>query len=416
MRARTHPDNVNNVSSAADVSLFRHWLSRKRDYCTRHASDIITIYAGMLVVINNLYVDPHFALEHRHDGDKQTTNYDIRLAPGALRSHCNDSLNDVHLAEKTKPHLRHWLQLLSFSSQQTTVTELTSSRNVSGLAIGVMRYEYANVYWAVMDVYNCWLITRFLNHTASIDTAIVLFDTAPVTSLDSLWQTTFSSVRRVHTLGIRTRFESMAWLFSRSYSPLLDRTLASLPLLGEFRRDVLAGNGIVGNYVRSCKRLSVFFVLRRDYSRYGGNNTGSSRVMSNFVSRKIRNEHELLTSIHGSFPEFQVRAKQLDEHTMTEQLQFLAHTDVLIGMHGAAMTLSMFMPPGGAVIELWPRYQRNYNWHMEAIARWSGHRYYSWRNRNSSQEDAASGYTTVPPDVVVSRVMQAYTDLCLGGV
>lgn len=38
-----------------------------------------------------------------------------------------------------------------------------------------------------------------------------------------------------------------------------------------------------------------------------------------------------------------------------EQLGIVQQTDILIGMHGAALTYVALMPPHGALVELWPQ-------------------------------------------------------------
>ena len=41
--------------------------------------------------------------------------------------------------------------------------------------------------------------------------------------------------------------------------------------------------------------------------------------------------------------------------TYEEQVRAVASTDILIGMHGAALTHSLLLPPWGGVMELWPK-------------------------------------------------------------
>ena len=57
-----------------------------------------------------------------------------------------------------------------------------------------------------------------------------------------------------------------------------------------------------------------------------------------------------------------VRVASFENMTIRQQVELAASTDVLVGVHGNALSWSSMMPPSAAVVELWPNrpYNRNY--------------------------------------------------------
>jgi hypothetical protein len=68
--------------------------------------------------------------------------------------------------------------------------------------------------------------------------------------------------------------------------------------------------------------------------------------------------NEVFTALGSAFPQFEVVAYSDRNETMMRciecQVELFSRTSVLIGMHGAGFTNSIFMPPGGAIVEIVP--------------------------------------------------------------
>jgi len=83
-------------------------------------------------------------------------------------------------------------------------------------------------------------------------------------------------------------------------------------------------------------------------------------------------------------------------------------TDVLVGMHGAALTYASLLPPWGGLIELWPK--EGDMWRcFEHLATMSGMFYDRWANRDRARyrEDAGGDYLTVDGAAVGELVVKA---------
>jgi hypothetical protein len=88
------------------------------------------------------------------------------------------------------------------------------------------------------------------------------------------------------------------------------------------------------------------------------------------TSQHTRNKHDLarqwndgfldrlLIALRTSFPSFQVHVYNDRNETLmtcfTCQVETIAKADVLIGVHGAALSMMLYMPPNSAVIEIAP--------------------------------------------------------------
>ena len=208
---------------------------------------------------------------------------------------------------------------------------------------------------------------------------------------------------RLASLPSQTIFTDLIWSFGRDHSPLLAKA-PTVPLISEFRQAILSGFHISAVHQRNCSQLNILFIWRRDYIAHPRNPSG-------IVSRKIKNEDELLNASRKAFPRHNITGTQLDLLPMRDQLELIAKSDIMIGMHGAAFGFSLLLPERSGVIELYPM-GHGANWHMQYLAKWNKLNYLSWTNRQSNLEDRTKKYTTIPPNVVITLLNKMALD-CL---
>lgn len=81
-------------------------------------------------------------------------------------------------------------------------------------------------------------------------------------------------------------------------------------------------------------------------------------LLTRHVTRKILNERQLADAIQKvilrTVNEGDVRIASLEENGLAELIRLISDSTVLIGMHGAALSLAMFLPRGSLLIEMWP--------------------------------------------------------------
>ena len=75
-------------------------------------------------------------------------------------------------------------------------------------------------------------------------------------------------------------------------------------------------------------------------------------IISRKSTRLILNEDELKTTLQESFPQYEVILIGEETMKLTELISTIHETAVMIGMHGALLILSAFLPTGATLIEM----------------------------------------------------------------
>lgn len=194
---------------------------------------------------------------------------------------------------------------------------------------------------------------------------------------------------------------------------------ARTQLLQGWRRFALGGLGLKeppglfhphqgGGGGGRARGVRVTLVSRRPYQGHG------------FVGRQMDNEEEVLTAISlalegagesVSSSGFPPTVTRIDFAGMASALQakvIAEDTDVLVGMHGAALTYASLLPPWGGLIELWPKDGDMWRC-FEHLATMSGMFYDRWANRDRGRyrEDMGGDYLTVDGAAVGELVVKA---------
>ena len=388
------------VKSSVDQNdnTFQHWLGKEAVLCN---SKFIG-YNNLFARLRNVTLDPSKG-EGRKGGENisdvfnqaEDAEYFI-LQKGYFKLNCKDKLQ---YSFKLKDHLFNWFNVIDTDTQNDA--KIVKKR----WTIAVMRYEYANLYHTMTDYYNAFLMTTKFNLNPE-DTDILFIDGHPVGALDSTWEMLFGNVTRAGRVNEPVLYENMIWNMLGYYSPLNEHKTPAIPLVEQFRQFFLSRHGINREKMLSCDKLTVLFLWRRDYLAHPRNPSGK-------VSRKVKNEDELISGVNDLLPGHDVRGIQIDKFTMKMQLQLISETDILIGMHGAGLAHTLFLPPHAGLIELYPKYWPTANRHFRAMAQWRHLHYSVWANSVPSRE-LADKYTLVDKAAVVKMVHEMHHKICGG--
>ena len=282
--------------------------------------------------------------------------------------------------------------------------------------------EHVNLYHTMTDWYNAYLMLVHLGYatTERLPLVRLLFlDNHPMGYLDPLWQSVFSPAHPILTVrNLTAAGEAVVYSPRVAYSPAgyscpiwvhlreEDQCVDEVDMMGEFGRfvkrqlgvtdtqltlqhieqwygrggnDSPYGSGVIEQHTApfslyhgdagSGKVLHVVVVSRRPYK--------TATVDHSTVNRQIFNEPDLmvaLQSISASlstavFSHLHVALVDFARIPINTQILLCSHTDLLIGVHGAALSHALFLPPLAALLELQPQQQ---NWRIfQHMQQWS---------------------------------------------
>ena len=358
-------------------------------------------FAKSFTVLQKVLVDPSKGVgriggEDINDVANQSQEEELyTLSKGFFNLKC-DKMPDKQVFFAGNDHQKSWMTAINFTSSSVD----TKMEYIQKPIIVVQRYEYTNLYHVMTDWYNIFL--AYLMFGLGPNSSNILWlDGHPKGGLDKTWKTSFGSVVRVDEIKEPMSFKTMIWNMVGFNSPIVQHELAEVPYLEEFRHFVLTRHDVTSFQMINCSAVTVTFIWRRDYIAHPRNPNGK-------VLRKIKNEKELITSLRSTFPMHKVRGYQLDSLPMEQQLQIIAETDILIGMHGAGLTHTLFLPPHAALVELFPGYGKRPIF-FESMARWRGLKYVRWvANPNRQYRD----FTEVSPMVMKAIVKELTKNMC----
>lgn len=294
-----------------------------------------------------------------------------------------------------QPHLRYVEEILQTTETVPRKSELRRcSLTIDAPVIFIQRVEYANVYHQYTDWYNALIMERLIRleldeETTAQDVQFYLFDLHESSSLDIVWSKVFgpehASLSAVRQFAQEKRvvcFRTLA-LSARGSNTRFDHKSPT--------RDVSPGSSDIMELVRKrfidklvnapddirVSRDSCIIIARRNYVAHPRNPSGR-------VDRQWANETMLQLVVRDAIG---TNCELLDFATMSfeQQFQRLIRTQLLIGAHGAALTLLVFTPPDAKIIEVSvaPQY------HFENYAHHSGRGYVNVPGRRTAEGKVA---------------------------
>ena len=384
-----------------------HLFSKSRYYC----NEKIEILDNVTALFRNVIVDPSLASVGANSTVRIQDGEFYRLEKGFMTvDNCSNmpTNKNLYIDGGSSHHIKQLNKAVVLSKDPMKINR-TMQEYESDFVIMTTRYEYANVYWTVTDLYNAFLMLQLYNRTFN-NTDLLIFDAHPQTQLDDIFDGVFRRVLRPNDLRGTTRFRNLLQCFQRGKSPMLRQIHTPLPLINEFRYQALSAlqiqlSSLEDRQMRcQAKRLNVLFIWRRNYVAHPRNPRG-------MIARKISNEGELLNATKQRFPKYNITGKQLDKYPVRTQLDIMSKADIMVGMHGAAFGFVVFMQEGSGVLEMWPKGVKE-NWHMEYLAKRNGLYYQSWKNMDERNENREQKKTRVSAQTVNKIVEELTISVC----
>lgn len=235
-----------------------------------------------------------------------------------------------------------------------------------------------NMYHHFCDFINLYL-TKHFNQTFSLDINILIWDTYPYRSnFGSVW----NAFTRNKILDLQM-FRSKMVCFKDVIFSFLPRMIFGL----YYNMPLIPG----------CRSSGLFRAFNRHLLHYLNQSSSEQLISKNdskiriiFLKRetkhrRVLNQEELIERLEQKLKEVrqndQVEIKSIDfNHRMSfmEQIKISSRTDILIGIHGAGLTHTLFQPDYGVLFEL-------YNCEDEScykdLARLRGTHYITWKDK-----------------------------------
>ena len=405
---------VNNTSSKyflyfAENFRIKHqpvvdWITRRHSQC----GDKFVGYAKNFASLRNVVIDPLKCRGNR-GGENMTTVMNqsenteyLKFTKGffSLVKPCDKMSEYTFLPNN---HLNTWMKnVVADNSIDISSNASRKIDTISQLTLAVQRYEYVNLYHTMTDWYNVFLMLMVF-HVQPSNVTILFIDGHPAGGLDHVWTGIFHDVIRAAHLPRKTHFERLVWATPGYFSMLMKHSLKEVPYLNEFRHFFATSLGVNTTHVLDCKQISILFIWRHDYIAHPRNPNGQ-------IARKIKNEKELVRTMKEKYPNYIINDIQPDLYSVPDQLEYVTKTDILIGMHGAGLSLTLFLPNHAALIEMFPKYSSQLL-HFRAMATWRRLNYKFLKNMDVAHE-FANFYTYIPPSKLLQLTSEAIESMC----
>ena len=361
--------------------IFDHWASRKHVF----ADGRFTAWNHQFAVARGLFVD--FTRCHGPKGGERIE--DVPNQPESVEYHRFER-GFFNLPKPIAYRLPFYLQQWMRSFATTVPDEVDCEHGNVHLAL--TRYEYANLYHVLTDLFNAFIVLRFLRIDPKSVT-LILMDGHPASIMDTYYEAFFGDCRRLSEFRGVHRFETFVFSMANRQTTISPNLVGKETHLEAFREYTLDVFGVEPR--RTVDVEKVTFVWRHDYLAH-------PRRPDGWVERKIANERELIDEARRRFSQLDVRGVVVDELSVAEQVRLMADTDIVIAMHGAALSYEFVMPDNSGILELFPVYHPPWD-HYRNIALLRGLHYRRWENKDEALERPGKE-TIIPAEVVMDAI------------
>ena len=359
-------------------------------------------------------------------------------------------MDDGPSEKSSQPNMKLPYHMIDMMKSVETSSDEECSKVEERPTLFVTRYEYANLYHTMTDYYNAYqaaMLATKGNMAAMDEMNIVFMDGHARGTLDVGWELLFpnANISYVSELNVsndgednndksvtcfrRAIFVSPGYRSSVSIVSHIDTSVYPTPLSylpacqktewqAEFRVRMIHGamcrlqlwkgwmypyrhdgddtfeghrmNVAAGSDTSNTTKITtvrVLFLLRKNYY--------SHPRMQGTTTRQIANEDEIeaamqsvvLNNHHGKPAVFiETRRLILEQHDLSEQILMVQHADIIVGMHGAGLSHTLWATPRTLLLELKPPGFEGHG-HFEPLTQLAGGIYESFMGIQYSQDE-----------------------------
>lgn len=364
------------------------WLQQTSDQCGGHFIG----YGQQFAVLNNATVIPNRELFYIPCSDSLSIKYEFE-------AHNIDNLNT--LMKNVIPVDQAKRVFQEASSYRTKAKHERSTFVVA--RNGARR----NLWYTMAEWYNVFLVSKMLNISVE-NVDILIYDNVPEEGIfDHVWRSLFRTIEYAKTVKDVRFIENMVWSVQNDMSPLQFSCMSTPPpYLDDFKDLMLRKYKINESDTINCKHLRILFLLQKD-------SQGPNLLRDTTLDRTIMNSDELAYTVKQRFAFARVGRAYIEDLSFEEQMKTVSGTDILISIHGTALTHILFLPKHAGVLEIFPCCLEQFlvSYHYKNLARYRQLRYVSWTNYNPNNEYSQFN-TYVPPLILEAKVQRLYDLIC----
>lgn len=294
----------------------------------------------------------------------------LTYARGALSSACSKTDRWEH----AKPQLVYQDLYASFLGDQNSWDTCTTIIEEPVLAI--TRYEWAHLLFTMAEITNAYVGLHIFHDLDLSKVRVLLLDSHPPGPYIEFYEALSPGgpVIRYPELAGKVCFKRFMTSVPGYNSFILTYATGSAnpchnsDILHGVRNTILDSMGLLN--MKPPTNPSVLLVARRPYKHEGFNKQKIGRVFTN--------EQEIETAAKAAFHNT-AGFRIVDFATMDakQQVETVMSSNILVGMHGAGLVHSIFLPDDGAVVEMFPSgFGENHR--DRNIARFLGRSYFSF--------------------------------------
>lgn len=237
---------------------------------------------------------------------------------------------------------------------------IVSSANISILnkesipTIVIIRKEYVNLYHTIIELFITYITIEL---TVKNDYNILFLDSHPEGDLDQLWIDILKPKRIVHLddYDETILFNNLIFVPDSYNNPLFNNNIIksknNIPnFLTDFIQKVISSYNIPE--IKTDKK-NLTFIARGDYCPHSRSN--------GVTCRKVQSIEKTIQLLKVMYPDYNVECVYFEGIPFKKQLEIVYNTDILAGVHGAALTHVLFMNNNNTLLEFKPKSHINVN-------------------------------------------------------
>jgi protein O-GlcNAc transferase len=344
----------------------RQYLQNLRDFSTNYCSsddrDELRCYhsrtaennrTDSFCILNSTTLDDKWQTFHTQCRPRMLTNDEVARGVPIL-----DKLSSYWYGTGAGTMIEKWVRLDDLSNKRTDVAEATALDEIENppkFRMLISREgDAGNIWHTFMEIMSMMMTLDVLQLPSkdegpilSPDEArngqIVIVDEHPKDPFFNLWKVATPNYKILR----RSDLKASSFPNTKLILPLAGgsnpfwqgdwklHSCGPTVLLQQFVHRVLEFYDIMHDDEHNVRKLRIVLVDRKE-------------------TRRLVGQEKLIDGLKKRYPTADIQAIDFADHSLRDQIRTVRKTDVLVGIHGAGLTHSIFLEPGSAVIEILP--------------------------------------------------------------